>query len=180
MAPWTWTRLAVVFGCLSALAACAEPTRVDVEPGSFTDTTALEGIRYTAGVRERGDTLLGVVVLTNPADTAVLANLAGGCTVTLVAHTTPARSGAPVWDSQLTLGVGASKFIRGCPLDLLYLTVPPRGRTEVIERVPKAAILEDLTRPGRYYLSARVSFGDVPESFPDEILLPVGTMVIGR
>jgi hypothetical protein len=180
MAPWTWARLAVVFGCLSALVACAEPTRVDVEPGSFTDTTELEGIRYTAGVRERGDTLLGVVVLTNPADTAVLANLAGGCTVTLVAHTTPARSGAPVWDSQLTLGVGASKFIRGCYLDLLYLTVPPRGRTEVIERVPKAAILEDLTRPGRYYLSARVSFGDVPESFPDEILLPAGTMVIGR
>lgn len=172
----------LVLLCLGA-SACREltvgPAVVPIS-GAFADTLKEPRIWYTAGIRDRGDTLDAVLVLTNPTAAEVEQIVTAGCTVLLVAHRTADRHGIPVWeDQERRLSDGSHVGVNDC-IAFDRITLPPHGRKELIEPVPKSQMLEKLA-PGEYYLSVRTKVDDTAAYLESRtLLLPAGSVRVQR
>jgi hypothetical protein len=148
--------------------------------GAFADTVKESQVWYTAGVRDRGDTLDAVLVLTNPTDREVRQLVDEGCTVLLVAFQAAERRGIPVWEDYERRLSDGSKVLRGLCQGFGRVVLPPRGRQELIEPIPKSQILEKLA-PGEYYLSVRTIVEDTAAySESRTLLLPAGSVKAHR
>ena len=98
----------------AATSGCTEQAVVPLS-GGFADTVRDSHVWYTAGIRDRGDTLDAVLVLTNPTAAEVEQIVAANCTVLLVAHRTAERRGIPVWeDYERTLSDGSRVGVNLC------------------------------------------------------------------
>ena len=176
-------RLPLQVACLAlpllcaAASGCAEPAVLPVS-GAFADTLREPHVWYTAGVRDRGDTLDAVLVLTNPTAAKVEQVVAASCTVLLVAHRTAERRGIPVWeDYERVLSDGSRVGINFCA-GADRITLPPQGRQERIVPVPKSQMLEKLA-PGEYHLSIRTQVEDTTALYDSRtLLLPAGSVEV--
>lgn len=163
--------------CGIATSACTAPAVVPIS-GAFADTLRAPHVWYTAGIRDRGDTLDAVLILTNTTAAEVEQIVAAGCTVLLVAHQTPDRRGIPVWeDFERTLSDGSRVGVNLC-VAFDRVTLSPHERQELINPVPKRQMLEKLAS-GTYYLSVRTSIEDTTAVFESRtLLLPAGSVEI--
>ena len=161
----------------AAASGCTKPAILPVS-GAFADTLREPHVWYTAGIRDRGDTLDAVLVLTNPTAAKVEQIVAGSCTVLLVAHRTAERLGIPVWeDYERTLSDGSRVGVNFCA-GADRITLPPHGRQERIAAVPKSQMLEKLA-PGEYHLSIRTKVEDTTALYDSRtLLLPAGIVEV--